>query len=437
MQLNGTMEVKDEGILYIGGCSVVDLKDKYKTPLVIIDEEYLRGICKSYFQNFTQKMEGKALVHYASKAFSNPTIFKIINEEGLGLDVVSEGELYLALKADFPREKIIFHGNNKSREELLLAIRENVGLIVLDNQSEIDFLNELAKEEDRHVPVLLRITPGIEAHTHEFVQTGQIDSKFGFTLPTGDALTGVGRVIESSNLVYKGVHCHIGSQIFEMQSFSQSANIMVGFIKDIFTTYNVETENLDLGGGFGIYYTNEDQPDTIENYSNTLLNSVLEEIQKAGLKMPFIRIEPGRSIIGPVGTNIYTIGSTKIIKGIRKYLAVDGGMSDNIRPALYGAKYEVALGNRMEEEGTDLVSITGKCCESSDILVKDALLPVAERGDILVMSSTGAYGYSMASNYNQLPKPGVVLVNKGQSKEIIYRESLEDLNSKHILIEEL
>lgn len=434
MKLQGTMEINNKGNLSIGGCDVTDLAGKYGTPLVVIDESYLEDICKEYYENFVEKED--SLVLYASKAFLSPSILGIINRNGLGLDTVSGGELYMAYKSGFPMDKVFFHGNNKTDEEIEMAISYGVKRIVLDNDYEIGHVNKLAEAKGVKVDVLLRITPGVDAHTHDFIKTGHIDSKFGFTLQNGDALKGVKKTVESPALNFKGIHCHIGSQIFGTESFKHTVEVMTKFILDIKNELGAEVEDLDIGGGRGIYYTNGDDPVSIKGYSEAIFTTLKSVVAKYGLKLPKLYIEPGRSIIGPCGTNLYTVGSIKEIPGIRTYVAVDGGMSDNIRPALYGAEYEVGVGNRVNERtGSNKVTVSGKLCESGDILARDVELPELEAGDILVMISTGAYGYSMASNYNMIGKPAVILVKDGKSDLIIKRQSYEDLMSNHILLE--
>lgn len=436
MKLQGTMRINDKDHLEIGGCDTVALAKEYGTPLVVIDEEYLNSICEDYFTAFTAKE--KSLVLYASKAFLTPSILGIIKKNGMGLDTVSGGELYMAKKSGFPMDKVFFHGNNKTSEEIMQAIEYGVARIVLDNHYEIDFVNKIAENLNAKPDVLLRITPGIDAHTHDFIKTGHIDSKFGFTLQTGDALEGVKKVVEAEHLNFKGLHCHIGSQIFGTESFTHAVDVMMNFIKTIKESLGVEVEDLDIGGGRGIYYTEGDDPTSIEDYSNAIFSELKEKTKELELNMPKIYIEPGRSIIGPCGTNLYKVGSIKDIPGIRKYVAVDGGMSDNIRPALYGAKYEVGIASRMaDSKKTETITISGKLCESGDILARDIVLPEINSGDILAMTSTGAYGYSMASNYNMIGKPAVVFVKNGNSDLVIKRQSYEDLLSTHIMLERL
>ncbi len=436
MKLQGTMRINDKDHLEIGGCDTVALAKEFGTPLVVIDEEYLNSICENYFTAFTAKE--KSLVLYASKAFLTPSILGIIKKNGMGLDTVSGGELYMAKKSGFPMDKVFFHGNNKTAEEIMQAIEYGVARIVLDNHYEIDFVNKIAEKLNAKPDVLLRITPGIDAHTHDFIKTGHIDSKFGFTLQTGDAMEGVKKVLEAEHLNFKGLHCHIGSQIFGTESFTHAVDVMMNFIKDIKDTLGVEIDDLDIGGGRGIYYTEGDDPTSIEDYSEAIFSELKEKTNVLALNMPKIYIEPGRSIIGPCGTNLYKVGSIKDIPGIRKYVAVDGGMSDNIRPALYGAKYEVGIASRMtDSKKNETITISGKLCESGDILARDIVLPEVYSGDILAMTSTGAYGYSMASNYNMIGKPAVVFVKNGNSDLVIRRQSYEDLLSTHIMLERL
>ncbi len=437
IKLNGTMKINQEGHLEIGGIDTLDLREQFGTPLVVIDEEMVRNTCKRYFRDFVERSGGNAMVLYASKAFITPAICQIVKQEGLGLDVVSGGELFIAAQADFPMEKVYFHGNNKTEEELLMAMEYGVGRIVVDNFYEMDMLDKLARKQNKIVDILLRITPGVEAHTHEYIRTGQIDSKFGFTLPNGQAIDAVGKAIDYANLRLIGLHCHIGSQIFEMSSYKHAVSVMCNFIKDISQKYDYVINELDLGGGFGIYYTEEDAPADIQEYANNVFDTLGEVCKDIDIAMPKVLIEPGRSVIGPAGTNLYTVGSIKAIPGHRKYVAVDGGMPDNIRPALYGAKYDAIIANRALDSERETVNIAGKCCESGDMLMVDGKLGIAKPGDLLAMTATGAYGYSMSSNYNSLTRPAVVLVKDGQADLIIRRESFEDLVANAIIPERI
>lgn len=430
IKLHGSMQVNKKDHLEIGGMDVVDLVQEFSSPLVVLDEALIRKTCQDYYQHFVKDNPNEGGVLYASKAFITPAICKIVEEEGLGLDVVSGGELYIAQEADFPMDKVYFHGNNKSEDELIMALEGGVGRIVVDNDYEMDMLSDLCIKKGLVQEVLLRITPGVEAHTHEYIQTGQIDSKFGFTLPNGQASQAVERIKSKKGLKLVGLHCHIGSQIFELASYKHAVQIMMDFVKEIKEVHGLSIEELDLGGGFGIYYTEEDQPAKISDYARLVLDSLAAAAKALDINMPKILVEPGRSIIGPAGTNLYKVGSIKAIPGHRKYVAVDGGMPDNIRPALYGAQYDAIIANRAHAPADETVNIAGKCCESGDMLMVDGKLARARSGDTLAMLSTGAYGYSMASNYNSLTRPAVVLVYKGKADLIIERETYQDLVAK-------
>jgi diaminopimelate decarboxylase len=436
MRLHGTQRINEQGHLEIGGCDTEKLAQQFGTPLYIMDEAHIREICRKYYQSFVKGLENAEVI-YASKAFSTLAMCRIIAQEGLGLDVVSGGELYTALQADFPAERIYFHGNNKSLEELAMALKAGVGRIVVDNFYEMNLLNQLAQDMNLSVNILLRITPGIEAHTHEYIQTGQIDSKFGFTLSNGTADRALDLALSYSNLVVKGIHAHIGSQIFELDSFSHEVQIMIQYMADIYERTGCLLQELNLGGGFGIYYASGDDPAQIEDYAKTVGNALEAACRNHKFPMPKIIIEPGRSIVGTAGTTLYTIGSIKEIPGIRKYVAVDGGMADNPRPALYQARYEAVLANRAAEETAEEVSITGKCCESGDMLIWDINLPKVQSGDLLAVPCTGAYNYSMSSNYNRLVKPAVVLVEGGQADVILKRENHLDILRNDVIPERL
>jgi diaminopimelate decarboxylase len=436
MRLHGTQVVNEQGHLEIGGCDTVELAKKFGTPLYIMDEAHIRDICRQYHSSFVEGMENAEVI-YASKAFSTLAMCRIIDEEGLGLDVVSGGELYTALQANFSAERIYFHGNNKSREELAMAINAGVGRIVVDNFYEMSILNELGKDLNRRVDILLRVTPGIEAHTHEYIQTGQIDSKFGFTLPDGTADRALDLALSYPNIEVKGIHAHIGSQIFELDSFRHEVQIMINYMADILRRTGCLLQELNLGGGFGIYYASGDDPAQIADYAKTVRAALDDACQDQKFPRPKIIVEPGRSIVGTAGTTLYTVGSIKEIPEIRKYVAVDGGMADNPRPALYQARYEAVLANRANEEAVESVSVTGKCCESGDMLIWDIDLPKAISGDLLAVSCTGAYNYSMSSNYNRLTRPGVVLVEGGHADVIVIRETHSDLLRNDVLPERL
>jgi len=436
MKLHGTQIVNAHGHLEIGGCDTVDLAQQFGTPLYIMDELHIREICREYYASFVEGLDNAEVI-YASKAFSTMAMCRIVEEEGLGLDVVSGGELYTALEADFPASRIYFHGNNKSADELGMAIEAGVGRIIVDNFYELALLEELAAERGCQVDILLRITPGIDAHTHEYIRTGQIDSKFGFTLANGAADQAIDLALSCKQLVLRGVHAHIGSQIFEMGSFRHEVAVMIEYMAQVRKRTGVMLNELNLGGGFGIYYVEGDSPAQIEEYASIVKEALRDACETYDYPEPKIIIEPGRSIVGTAGTTLYTIGSTKDIPGVRKYVAVDGGMGDNPRPALYQARYEAVVANKAAAVSVEMVSVTGKCCESGDMLIWDIELPKVEAGDYLAISSTGAYNYSMSSNYNRLARPAVVLVNEGTADVIVARETFRDLIRNDVIPERL
>ncbi len=423
------MKVNDHGHLEIGDCDTVELANQYGTPLFVYDETRIRQNARRFLLAF-QQSGCSFQVAYASKAFSCIAMAELAEEENLSLDVVSGGELYTALKAGFPAERIHFHGNNKSEEELRMALEAKIGCFVADNFFELELLHDLAIEYQQKVNVLLRLTPGIEAHTHEYITTGQDDSKFGFNVNNGHALTAVKETLSKPFFHLLGVHVHIGSQIFDVHGFVQAIQMIRKHLDHVYKETGYEVEILNVGGGFGIQYTEEDKPVSIENYIQTITTEVKNEWEKRGLNTPEIWVEPGRSLVGNAAITLYRIGAMKDIPGIRKYVSVDGGMADNIRPALYQAKYQAVLANRASEASEEKVAIAGKCCESGDVLIREIQLPKINRGDLLALFSTGAYGYSMASNYNRLPRPAVVFVKNGKSRVVIERETYEDLLQK-------
>lgn len=425
VKLFGSMKVNNN-ILEIGGKSVVELKEEFGTPLYVVDEQLVRDTCRTYKDNFVlDGMETEVI--YASKAFQNIAMCKLINEEGISLDVVSGGELYTALKSDFPAEKIYMHGNNKTADELIMAIDAGIGTIVIDNEQEMELIESICKDMDRRVSALLRVNPGVEAHTHEYIQTTNNDSKFGESIFDEKVFGFISRLAASDYIDFKGFHCHIGSQIHQEESFYLGAHIMLEFLQTVKEKCDFVTTELNLGGGFGVYYNDEDAPMDISAFLKELLVKVKEECEKLGIHIPKVMIEPGRSIISNAGTTLYTVGGTKETYGGRDYIFIDGGMTDNPRPALYCAVYEASIANKMENEKTRTYTIAGKCCESGDIIRKDIELPETEIGDIVAVASTGSYNYSMASNYNRLKKPAVVFVKDGQARLAVKRETYEDL----------
>lgn len=434
MKLHGNMKINEQGHLEIGGCDAVDLVKQYGSPLYVMDEAQIRNTCRQYQQAFVEKYQ-KAEVIYASKTFLTLAMCKLIDAEGLGLDVVSGGELYTALKAGFPSQRIYFHGNNKTPDEIELALKARIGRFVVDNPYELELLNSMAIAHKTKANVLFRITPGIEAHTHEYIRTGQIDSKFGQAIATGQALEILQKAQNLEGIIVKGLHCHIGSQIFELQSYAGAAEVMMDFAAEVTKTTGIDIEELNLGGGFGIYYTNADEPASIGTYADLVMEAIQRKATEHQLSVPKVIVEPGRSIAGPAGVTLYTIGSVKQIPNVRTYVAVDGGMTDNPRPALYQAQYEAMVANKALEAPNQVVSIAGKCCESGDMLIWDLQVPEVVPGDILAVSATGAYNYSMANNYNRITKPAVVFVKDGQAAVVVKRETLDDLIRNDVIPE--
>lgn len=427
MFTNDCLNVNEKGHLTIGGCDTVELAKEYGTPLYVLDENVIRNTCKSYVSSFEKFYNGNGRPLYASKALSCLELCRIANDEGLGLDVVSGGELYTALKSGFPAEKIHFHGNNKTNEEIKMALENNVGKIVVDNLEELERLNSIAEKMDKVANISFRIKPGVDAHTHNFIRTGQIDSKFGFALETGEAYEAVKKAISYENVCLKELHCHIGSQIFDIEPFVTAAEIMMDFIGKIKNELNVVISELNLGGGFGIMYVNTDTPVPYENYMEKVSKAVKAKAEEYGIPVPYIYIEPGRSIVGEAGITLYTVGAVKTIPNVRTYVSVDGGMTDNIRYALYQSEYTVVNASKADKEPDQAVTVAGKCCESGDLIQENTKIAAVKAGDTLAVLSTGAYNYSMASNYNRIPKAAIVMVKDGKSRVVVKRESYEDL----------
>ncbi|RYL94846.1 diaminopimelate decarboxylase [Sporolactobacillus sp. THM7-4] len=428
MFLHGTQKIGANGHLYIGGIDTSELAREFGTPLYVYDTALIKEKIKAFKDAFAKYRQINWQVAYASKAFSTLAMIQLVRDSGLSLDVVSGGELYTALKAGFPPEKIHFHGNNKSEDELSLALDVKIGAIIADNFNELDLLERMCARRKQKMAVLLRVTPGVEAHTHEFIMTGHDDSKFGFNLDNGMAEKAVNFALRAEHLELKGIHCHIGSQIFETEGFVQAIRTICRYADQWKNELGFQMGVLNVGGGFGIKYTENDHPLAVKQYIDQIVRTVEEECGNHALPVPEIWVEPGRSIVGEAGTTLYTIGSSKDIPGIRKYLAVDGGMADNIRPALYQAKYDAIVATRADEAADETVTISGKCCESGDILIKEASVPrTCENGDLLAVFCTGAYGYSMASHYNRLTLPAVVFVENGEASLVVRRETYADL----------
>lgn len=419
--------VNSNGNLTFGGVDTVALAQKYSTPLYVLDEDKIRENCKGFKASIDKYYSGKGIVLYASKALSFKELYRIINDENMGVDVVSGGEMFTALSAGFPSEKMYFHGNNKSTAELAMALENNVGRIVVDNTTELEILNALAKSCGKKANILFRIKPGVEAHTHSFVQTGQIDSKFGFALETGEAAQAFKAAIKLENIKICGIHCHIGSQILEIEPFCKAAEIMLGFANEMKKETGVIIDELNLGGGFGIRYISEDEPKALDSYMQMVSKVVHDFCNKNDFPLPFICIEPGRAIVGDAGITLYTIGSVKNIPNCRTYVAIDGGMTDNPRYALYGSRYEMAVANKASQQKTFVATIAGRCCETGDLLAENINIQQPSAGDILAVFSTGAYNYSMASNYNRVPRLPIIMVKNGIDRIVVNRESYEDI----------
>jgi diaminopimelate decarboxylase len=427
-----TARVNRDDFLEIGGCDVTKLVQQFGSPLYILDETTLRTACQQYRDTFKQYYKGESQVLYASKAWNCLAVCAIVASEGLGIDVVSGGELYTALEAGVSPDKIYLHGNNKSRDELTLAI-ESGCTIVVDNWYELHTLVELATT-DSAIRIMLRLTPGIECHTHEYIRTGHLDSKFGFD--PNDLEEVFAFVSKQPALNCVGVHAHIGSQIFERQPHRDLAAVMVQWLRDA-AKYNLELTELNVGGGLGFKYTESDDPPSIEEWSKAICEVVQEACAAENLPLPKLLCEPGRSLIATACVTAYTIGSAKTIPDIRTYVTIDGGMSDNPRPITYQSVYRAVVANKMSTPLTETVTLAGKHCESGDILIKNAQLPKTEPGDVLVVMATGAYNYSMASNYNRLPRPAAVLVANGEANLILQRETYQDIIRQDCLPERL
>ncbi len=424
-----TSEIDEQGKLMVGGCLLSALADEYGTPLYVIDENSLRTSCKAYKNSLAEHYEGQSLPLYASKANSSIAISTVICQEGFGLDAVSEGELITALKAGIAGENIVLHGNNKSKEELKLAYEQGVN-IVIDNYHDIQLLESIVIDKDRPANIMLRLTPGIECHTHDYIKTGHLDSKFGFD---PDQLEDV--LIELINkkwALLNGIHAHIGSQIFELEPHRDLASVLADALK-LAKSIGHPVKNLNVGGGLGIRYTESDDPPSINEWVKCISTSVSNACKERDLELPRLICEPGRSLIAPAGITLYRIGSRKTIPGIRTYLSVDGGMSDNPRPITYQSLYTACLADRPLNEADETVTIAGKHCESGDVLIQECLLPKSESGELLVVFATGAYNASMSSNYNRIPSPAAVIVGDGMSDLIQQRQKPEDLLSFDLL----
>ncbi len=419
----------DGGVLSIGGCRAPDLAAAHGTPLLVIDEGRFRQNCRTYLESLRRAYPRSQPI-YASKALCTLATCRLAYDEGLHVDVASGGEIYTARRAGIPGAALHFHGNNKTAEELRLALAEGVGRIVVDNFYELELLDRLTRELGVRAAVLLRLTPGIEPHTHRAIQTGGVDSKFGFGLPDGTALQAVRRALEIPGIALRGFHCHIGSQILDLEPFILAAGAMVEFAAVVRRELGLAIDELNLGGGLGIRYVPEDAPPPIPLFVDRLAGVLREALAAHGLPEPLLYLEPGRSIIGDAGVTLYTVGAIKAIPGVRTYASVDGGMFENPRPALYGARYTAVVADRATAPPEQVVAVAGRCCESGDVLIWEAALPPLHPGDLLAVFSTGAYTYSMASNYNRFPRPAVVLADEGRVRVAVERETYDDLVRK-------
>jgi diaminopimelate decarboxylase len=430
MMLLGTQRVNQQGELEVGGVSTVELAERFGTPLYVMDENHIRSVCRLYQETFAAKYPADVEIIYAGKAFLTLAMCKLVEQEGLSLDVSTGGELHTALVAGFPPERIHLHGNNKSDDEITCAVEAGVTRIVVDSLQELDQIERLVP--DARIPILIRATPGVKAKTHEYIQTAQLDVKFGLGIVSGQALEGARRALESSAVELKGFHCHIGSQLFGLDAYREAIRVMFEFMDHVRQDTGYVARELNMGGGLGIRYVQDDQSPTVGSFAAVLEEAVVKQAKRTGYPIPKLMVEPGRSIAGESGLTLYTAGVVKEIPGVRTYVSVDGGMSDNPRPGLYQAEYEVIVANKASLPRTETVTLAGKHCET-DVLIYDATAQPIEPGDIIAVQSTGAYNYSMASNYNRVPRPAVVLVGDGNADLIVERETLGDMVSHDLI----
>ena len=426
ISLHNNYSINDKGHFAVCGHDTVELAKTYGTPLYVIDEDKVREMCRTY-KNAVKKHFDDADILYASKALSFKGMYEIAKEEGMCVDAVSIGEIYTAISAGFPVDRIFYHGNNKMREDIEFAVGQGIGTFVADNCEELDFIDEAARNKGIVQDVLLRITPGIDPHTHAKIATGNVDSKFGEAIETGQALDFVKHALSKANLNLLGIHCHVGSQSFDPQPFIDACEIMARFASEIKEKCSYEIKVLDLGGGFGVRYLPEQENLDIEWMIGEIAKTVKKTIAENGLKMPKIMFEPGRSLVAAAGVTLYTVGHVKTIPGYKNYIPVNGGMTDNPRYALYEAPYYCLIANKANEDMNYHADVVGSCCESGDIIQPDVDIQKAQYGDILAVCVTGAYNYSMSSNYNRFLKPALVLVSKDNVRVGVKRETLEDL----------
>ncbi len=422
------LTITDEGVLAFADMNTSDLAKKYGTPLYLMDEDRIRHNCRVYVNALREYFGEDSMPLFASKAASFKKIYNIVNEEGMGVDVVSAGELYTALSAGFPAENIYFHGSNKTDAEIEYAIKNNIGYFVVDCLEELSVIDKFAGLEGICQKVLLRITPGIDPHTYEAVATGKVDSKFGFAIETGAADEAIQAVMSKKNIEFCGIHSHIGSQVFDSEVYFKESDVLLTLIAETEKKYNLKTKILNLGGGYGVRYTEEDPKIDIAANIALVADCVKSKCSELGIDVPAVRMEPGRSIVADAGLTLYTVGAVKKIPAYKNYVSVDGGMTDNPRYALYGSAYTVAVANKMKEKADFDCTLAGRCCESGDVIQENIkVTSTVERGDIVAVMTTGAYNYSMASNYNRVPRPPVVMIKDKRDYLAVRRESFEDL----------
>lgn len=431
--LLGTQRINAQGHLEVGGCDSVELARTFGTPLYVIDEAAIRANCRAYKAAFDARYP-RTDIYYASKALLTTALARVFAQEGLCMDVASQGELYVALQGGFPAERLALHGNNKSRQELEYAVHNRIRHTILDNFFELELLGEILQEQKAEMDVLVRAAPGVDPQTHKLIRTGQADTKFGFNIADGSALEAAKRALNTPGIRFRGIHCHIGSQLLDAETHEQAAEIMVRLMQHIVAETGAMVEELNIGGGLGVRYLSTHQPPSYEQFAAIITDSLKEALDRSGLPYPILELEPGRALVGEAGVTLYTVGAIKTVPiteapGTRTYVAIDGGMSDNPRPQLYEAVYECLLANKADQSADNTVTIAGKHCET-DILIWNTRLADAQSGDILAVQTTGAYNHAMASNYNRFLRPAVVLVAEGQADLMVERESLEDLVRK-------
>jgi diaminopimelate decarboxylase len=429
-----TYNVDEQNHPTVGGISLVELAHTYGTPLYILDEVTIRAAARAYRDTLKSCYTGESLAFYACKANMSLGLVKLMNQEGMGLDVVSGGEIYTAVQADFPMERVLFNGNNKTPQEIEMAVHHGIGRISADNFHDLALIHQAALAKGKKVSVLLRVTPGIECHTHDYIKTGHIDSKFGFHLSQLSAAIELIHEEYKDTIQLKGLHAHIGSQIFETKPYEDLIEIMLNIYYNIREQYNgLVLEDLDLGGGLGIAYTGQDDPPSISGAVQRIAEKLAYYSKRINYPLPRLLMEPGRSMVATAGMTLYTVGSMKDVPGMRKYIAVDGGMGDNIRPALYQAQYAAIIANKLGSPVEETVTVVGKYCESGDVLIKGLPVPGVESGDILAVFGTGAYNYSMASNYNRFPRPATVLVENGRAHTLVQRETYDTIIQQDLI----